>query len=351
MANYTPDPFVLASDGVDPASIPQHVLNSGYTMPGIAFGTFGLDVYTPDQIADAVKNAVAAGFRLFDCATVYGNQKQIGQALAEVFASGVVKREEVFVVSKMWNDMHGKGDVLVACAEALRDLQLDYIDLYLMHYPVPNYTENFSQEISPRSRPFFIEEFMETWRQMEKLVDMGLVRSIGVSNVTVAKMKEIWPEARIKPAANEVELHPHLQQPELVRCMDELGVKILAYSPLGSPNRPERDRTPEDTVDMEDPLILELAAKYQVHPAIICLKWSAQNGCIPIPFSIHRDKYLSNLNAMRTFKLTPEEMARLSEIDKNSRTMKGVPYLWPGAESWENFWDIHGVVDRTGWKG
>ena len=129
---------------------------------------------------------------------------------------------------------------------------------------------------------------MKTWRQMEKLVDMGLVRHIGTSNMTVPKLKLLLRDARIKPAVNEMEMHPHFQQPELFRFVRENGMEAVAYSPIGSPNRPERDRTPEDTVDIEDPVIVRIAQRLGVHPAVVCLKWLVQLGATPIPMSTKR---------------------------------------------------------------
>ncbi len=371
MANYPPDPFIIASDAVDPEMVPKRrlhdgykasehpalvlkkKLNNGYEMPAIGLGTFGSDRFTADDIAAAVKGAISVGYRLIDCASVYGNEKQIGKALREVLDSGLVSREELFITSKVWNDMHGDGDVLVSCAASLRDLGLNYLDLYFVHWPFPNYHAPgcTGDSRNPLSRPFFIDEFMGVWRQMERLVEMGLVRSIGTSSVTMPKMAEIWEAARIKPAANEMELHPHFQQQELFQYMMDLGVRPVGFCPIGSPTRPDRDKTETDTVDIEDPVIVSIARKHGVHPAVVCIKWAVQRGQVPIPFSIYRHEYLSNLMAAVSDPLTAEEMQAISGIDKNCRLIKGQVFLWPGAESWENLWDNGGVIDRTGWQG
>lgn len=371
MAKYQPDPFIIASDAINPSLVPKRKLHNGnkvpanpslvlkrelnnsYEMPAIGLGTFGSDRFSADDIAAAVKGAISVGYRLIDCASVYGNEKQIGKALREVLESGLVKREDLFITSKVWNDMHGPGDVLLACAASLRDLGLDYLDLYFMHWPFPNYHAPgcTGDSRNPLSRPFFIDEFMEVWRQMEKLVDMGLVRSLGTSSVTIPKMKEIWEHARIKPAANEMELHPHFQQEELFQYMQGLGVLPIGFCPIGSPTRPDRDKTDTDTVDIEDPVIVNIARKYGVHPAVICIKWAVQRGQVPIPFSVYRNEYLSNLSTTVSKPLTDEEMSAISKIDKKCRLIKGQVFLWPGAESWENLWDNDGVIDRTGWQG
>ena len=150
---------------------------------------------------------------------------------------------------------------------------------------------------------------MKTWRQMEKLVERGLVRHIGTSNMTVPKLKLVLRDAAIKPAANEMELHPHFQQPELFQFVVDNGIVPIGYCPIGSPCRPERDRTPDDTVDMEDPVIVEIAERLSVHPAVVCVKWAVQRGQVPIPFSVKRPQYLSTLQAVVGEPLTDDEMA------------------------------------------
>ena len=127
---------------------------------------------------------------------------------------------------------------------------------------------------------------------------MGLVRHIGTSNMTVPKLTLLLRDAEIKPAANEMELHPHFQQPELFEFVRENGIVPIGYSPIGSPSRPERDRTPEDTVDIEDPVIVEIAARHGVHPAVVCILWAVQRGQVPIPFSVKPSQYVSALQAV-----------------------------------------------------
>ncbi len=349
---YAPDPFALHPEAIAPASVPKRTLHNGLVLPTIGLGTFGSDRFSPDEIAAAVKGAIARGYRLIDCASVYGNQKQIGQALREVFESGLVKREDLVIMSKIWNDRHHDGDVLVDCAETLRDLGLDFLDVYFVHWPFPNFHPPGCDvdSRSPDARPFFVEEFMGVWRQMERLVDMGLVRSLGTSNVTKAKMEAIWPLARVKPALNEMEIHPHFQQPELFDYMTQLGIQTVGFCPLGSPMRPDRDKTESDTVDIEDPVIVEIAKAHGVHPAIVCLKWSMQRGTIPIPFSIHDKNYTANLAASASIPLSDAEMNAIAGIDKGCRLIKGQVFLWPGATSWENLWDEDGTIDRSGWN-
>ncbi|MCF8359328.1 MAG: aldo/keto reductase [Prolixibacteraceae bacterium] len=328
-------------DRIDFKKVPVKTLSNGAEIPVIGLGTFGSDNYSNDQIAQAVKFAIELGYRHIDCASVYGNEKEIGVVLSELINSGTVKREELWITSKVWNDMHGDGEVIASCKKSLNDLQLDYLDLYLVHWPFPNYHAPGcdGDARNPDSKPYIHEEYMAVWRQMEKLVEMGLVKNIGTSNMTIPKMKQVLSDASIKPVVNEMELHPHFQQPELFNFMVENGVVPIGYSPIGSPKRPERDRTPEDTVDIEDPVIVKIAERLGIHPAVVCLKWGVQRGEVVIPFSVTPSKIQSNIEGVMGGPITDEEMEAISKIDKKSRLIKGQVFLWPGAKSWEDLWD------------
>jgi alcohol dehydrogenase (NADP+) len=338
--------FEFAADGIDSAKVPYRTLDTGARIPVIGLGTFGSDHVSPAQVAAAVKEAIALGYRHIDCASVYGNEAEIGAALAEVLASGLVKREELWITSKVWNDMHGRGDVLLSCAKTLKDLRLDYLDLYLVHWPFPNFhpPKASVDSRSPDAKPYLHDAFMRTWRQMERLAQMGLVRHLGTSNVTIPKLKLILRDAAIKPSCNEMELHPHFQQPELLKYVADSGLCPIGYSPLGSPGRPERDRTPEDTVDMDDPVVLRIAARLGIHPAAVCLKWGIQRGQVVIPFSTHRRNLQANLSAMVSEPLSAEEMQAMAGIDKYCRLIKGQVFLWKDGQSWEDLWDLSGEI-------
>lgn len=333
---------------INPASVPQRTLYTGDKMPAIGMGTFGSDRFTPEQISAAVAGAIEAGYRLFDCAACYGNEDQIGRVFAAAFEKGTVKREELFITTKVWNDMHGKGDVLLSCAKSLKDLQLDNIDLFFVHWPFPNYHAPGCDGDSrnPDSRPFSVDEFMATWRQCERLVDMGLTRFIGMSNMTIAKLEAVLPLCRIKPAAIEMELHPCFQQPELFQYCIDRGIQPIGFCPIGSPTRPDRDKTPEDIADIEVPELVAIAKAHGVHPAIICLKWAVQRGQTPIPFSVYEDQYIGNLRSAVEDPLTDEEMEIMKGVDKNNRLIKGQVFLWEGAKSWEDLWDLDGTITK-----
>jgi alcohol dehydrogenase (NADP+) len=338
-------PQVLAADGVDPDLVPKRRLASGAAIPVVGLGTFGSDSVSGQTVAEAVLEAARLGYRHFDCASVYGNEPLVGRSLEAILRSGV-RREDLWVTSKLWNDRHGEADVIPSCERSLRDLRLDYLDLYLVHWPFPNYHPPGCDVASrsPGAKPYVHESYLRTWRQMEKLVDRGLVRHIGTSNMTIPKLERLLRDAAVRPAANEMELHPHFQQPELLRYVVDHGIVPIGYSPIGSPGRPERDRTPEDTVDTEDPAIVAIARRLGVHPAVVCLKWGLQRGHVVIPFSVKRANYLANLEAAVTPPLTDGDMKAIAAIDKNCRLIKGQVFLWREGQSWEDLWDIDGHI-------
>ncbi len=345
MEGQNANPFTLAGDGVDPKRVPTRTLYTGAKIPALGLGTFGSDRFSGESIAEAVKGAISVGYRHIDCASVYGNEHLIGQSLREVMQCGI-KRQDLWITSKLWNDKHAEPDVIPSCEQSLKDLQLDYLDLYLVHWPFPNYHAPGVSVDSrdPHARPYIHEEFMSTWRQMEKLVELGLVRHIGTSNMTVPKLKLLLRDAKIKPACNEMELHPHFQQPAFFKFVRDNGIVPIGFCPIGSPTRPDRDKTPEDTVDIEDPIIVKIAERLGVHPAVVCVKWAVQRGQVPIPFSIRRNEYLSNLKCSVTEPLTDAEMQEIAKIDKNCRLIKGQVFLGEGAKDWEDLWDLDGVI-------
>ncbi|MCK5250830.1 MAG: aldo/keto reductase [Spirochaetaceae bacterium] len=335
--------FELAPDGINPVKVPFRTTRNGTRIPAIGLGTFGSDRFTADDISAAVIGAAEVGYRHFDCASVYGNEKQIGKSL-KVILDGGIPREELHITSKVWNDRHD--DVVNSCKQSLIDLGLGYLDLYLVHWPFPNFHAPGCDvdSRSPDAKPYIHENFMKTWTQMEELVNLGLVKEIGTSNVTIPKLKLILRDSRIKPAVSEMEQHPHFQQQELFDFVTSNGIIPIGFAPIGSPTRPDRDKTVLDTVDIEDPAITGPAKRLGVHPAVICVKWGQQRGQIPIPFSVRRNEYLSNLHGVVNDALTDEEMEAISRVDKNSRLIKGQVFLWKEEQTWEDLWDLSGEI-------
>lgn len=310
-------------------------------LPKIGMGTFGSDKYDEKTVANAVKFAIKAGYRLFDCASVYGNESEIGDVFAEAFKSGVTKREDIVVISKVWNDMHGEGKVIESCFNTLKDLKLDYLDIYFMHWPFPNYHAKGCDVDSrnPDSRPFYVDEFMTAWRQMEWLKKNGYVKEIAMSNMTIPKLEAVLPLCEIMPYAHEMELHPSFQQKALYEYCISHSIKIIGYCPLGSPNRPERDRTPDDVADTEMPEIVSIANEHGCHPAEICLAWAMQSGHTPIPFASREINIIKNLMVRNKIVLSSDEMETISKLNCDNRLVKGHVFLWNGATNWHDLWD------------
>lgn len=333
---------------INPVLVPQRKLFDGSFMPAIGMGTFGSDRFTAEQVSNAVAGAIEVGYRMFDCAAVYGNEDLIGNVFQQAFDKGTVKREELFITTKVWNNMHGQGDVLLSCAKSLRDLRLNYIDLFFIHWPFANYHAPGcdGDARNPDSTPFSVDAFMATWRQCERLVDMGLVKYIGMSSMTIPKLEAVLPLCRIKPAAIEMELHPSFQQQALFDYILAHDIQPIGFCPIGSPTRPDRDKTPDDVVDIQMPEVVEIAKAHGVHPAVICIKWAAQRGQTPIPFSVYENEYVSNLKCVTEDPLTQAEMESIRLADKNCRLIKGQVFLWPGANDWHDLWDEDGTITK-----
>ena len=327
-----------------PAPVPAVTLYTGEQMPCIGMGTFGSDRFTPEEVSAAVAGAIRCGYRMFDCAACYGNEDRIGEVFREAFDEGIVKREELFITTKVWNDMHER--VEESCKKSIADLQCGYVDLFFIHWPFPNYHAPGCDGDSrnPDSKPFSTEEYMSTYRQCEALVEQGLIRHIGMSNMTVPKLEAVLPLMKIKPAACELELHPCFQQKELFEYLTARGIQPIAFMPLASPQRPERDMCPEDVADLEQPVMKRIAAAHGVHPALIAIKWAHQRGQVPIPFSIHQREYESNLRCVTEDPLTEEEMEEIASLERGNRLVKGQVFLWEGANDWHDLWDESGTI-------
>lgn len=329
---------------INPANVPKVTLYTGEQIPCVGMGTFGSDRFTPEEVSSAVAGAIRCGYRMFDCAACYGNEDQIGKVFQDAFEEGVVDRKELFIMTKVWNDMHER--VEESCKKSILDLQCGYMDLFFIHWPFPNYHAPHCDADSrnPDSRPFSTEEFIRTYRQCEALVEKGLIRNIGISNMTIPKLEAVLPLMKIMPVACEMELHPCFQQQELFDYLVAHKIQPVGFMPLGSPQRPERDMCQEDIADLQQPEMKKIAEAHGCHPALIALKWARQRGQIPIPFSIYEAEYASNLRAVTEDPLTEDEMKTIATLERNNRLVKGQVFLWEGASDWHALWDEDGYI-------
>jgi alcohol dehydrogenase (NADP+) len=306
---------------------------NGDRLPMLGLGTWKAD---EEAVYGAVTEAVRAGYRHIDCAAIYGNEAAIGRALADLMGEGVVSREDLWITSKLWNNAHRQNDVRPALQRTLDDLQLDALDLYLIHWPVV-----FRADVTfPESNDGYLSledvPIIETWRALEACVDEGLTRHIGVSNFSAHKLADLLGHCRIRPALNQVEMHPVLQQPALKAFCDDHGIAVTAYSPLGSTDRPAAMRA-EDEPDLMalDP-IREIASAHDATPAQVLLAWAVNRGTVTIPKSANPGRLRENLAAAE-IELTDEEMQRIRTLDQHRRLLTGA--IWKGPYNLDNLWD------------
>ncbi|MED4454108.1 aldo/keto reductase [Metabacillus fastidiosus] len=256
-------------------------LHNGVKMPW-----FGLGVYKVEdgqEVINSIKSAIKAGYRSIDTAAIYKNEEGVGQAVKEAG----IPREQLFITSKVWNSDQGYESTIAAFHESLKKLDLDYLDLYLIHWPVK-------------------ETYKETWKAMETLYKEGKVKAIGVSNFHIHHLEDLMEEAEIIPMVNQVEYHPRLTQKELLSFCQNNNIQLEAWSPLA------RGRF------FDDPILVELSQKYEKTAAQIILRWDLQTGVVTIPKSVHEHRIIENANIF-DFELSNEDIAKIDSLNQNER--------------------------------
>lgn len=300
--------------------IKQQTFTNGDKIDAIGLGTWKS---APGEVGDAVKAALKAGYRHIDCAAVYGNEKEVGIALQESFSEFDIKREEVWITSKLWNTAHKSKDVIPALKQTLSDLQLNYLDLYLIHWPI---AFKPGLEGFPQSDDDYLSlddvSLNETWAAMLEAKDQGLIKHAGVSNFSIPKLKELSANSKQAPEMNQIELHPYLQQNEMLEYCSDNNILVTAYSPLGSSDRPESMKADDEPSLLENEVINEIADKHNATPAQVLIKWAVERDTIVIPKSTNAGRIEENLKSAE-ISLDDEDMAKIKELDYHYRYLDG----------------------------
>ena len=295
---------------------------NGDKLPAIGLGTWKS---APGEVFDAVIEAIKSGYRHIDCAAIYGNEAEVGQAIEKVIADRVLKREALWVTSKLWNNAHRRQQVKPALEKTLRDLNLDYLDLYLVHWPVVLKSEVVYPEKADDFLSLEEVPIAETWQGMEGIHRDGLARHIGVSNFSAKKIDQLLNDASQPPEMNQVELHPYLQQRDLLAYCRKQNIHVTAYSPLGSKDRPKRLLKEDEPSLLDNPVIKEIAGKHQCTPAQVLISWAVHRDTAVIPKSVNPKRIRENLAAGEVA-LAPADVDAIRQLDQHYRFIDGS--LW-----------------------
>lgn len=294
-------------------------LNNSNKVPIVGIGTWEAD---KNKVATAIKYAILkCNYRHIDCAAIYGNEKQIGEAFERILTTSKIKRNDLFITSKLWNNRHNPELVEKTCRQTLKDLHLKYLDLYLMHWGIAFKPEGNPEPIGKNGKVQTADvPILDTWRAMENLVKKGLAKSIGVANFTTIMLVDLLTSAKIKPVMNQVELHPYNTQEQLIEYCKYRNITVTAYSPLG---RGSIISTKNQL--LKDKVIQKIAKSHHKTPAQILINWAISRGTIPIPKSTSPKRIAENI-AVFDFELTNQEMQEINKLNKNYRLVD--PSQW-----------------------
>ncbi|PMD38036.1 putative NAD(P)H-dependent D-xylose reductase xyl1 [Hyaloscypha variabilis F] len=312
---------------------PTIKLASGHAMPQVGFGLWKVDNAT---CADTVYNAIKVGYRLFDGACDYGNEKEAGEGVARAIKDGLVKREDLFLVSKLWNSFHDGDQVEPICRKQLADWGIDYFDLYIVHFPVAlkhvpvevRYPPGWTYSEEDGDVQLSNATIQETWTAMESLVHKGLAKSIGVSNFQGSLILDLLRYAKIRPATLQIEHHPYLVQPTLLQLAKSEGIAVTAYSSFGPQSFIELEwqKAKDTPVLFEHPVVVAIAEKHKKTPAQVLLRWATQRGLAVIPKSNNPERLHANLD-VTSFDLSESELESISGLDRHLRFNNPTDYL------------------------
>lgn len=309
---------------------------NGDQMPILGLGTWKSEA---GQVYAAVREAIRLGYRHIDCAMIYGNEVEVGNAIRDAINEGQVTRKELWITSKLWGNAHGRDNVEGALKKTLQNLGLDYLDLYQIHWPIPlKPSAVFPSSAADFELPAEVP-IQSTWEGMEAAVSAGLTRHIGVSNFSAKKLRDLLPHCKIKLEVNQVELHPLLQQPELVAYCASQGIHMTAYSPLGSSDRPDFLKAPDAPVLLDNPVIKSIAQGRGCTPAQVLLAWHIQRGTSVIPKSVTPSRLRENLAAAE-IELSQADLNQIAGLDQNYRLIDGSFWVMEGGP-WivQTIWD------------
>jgi alcohol dehydrogenase (NADP+) len=310
--------------------------SNGDRMPILGLGTWKSE---PGAVYAAVREAIRLGYRHIDCAMVYGNEVEIGNAIRDAINEGQVTRKELWITSKLWCNSHGRANVAAAIKKTLQDLGLAHLDLYLIHWPIPLKPGVVFPSSAVDFEPPAEVPIQSTWEGMEAAVSAGLTRHIGASNFSVKKIRDLLPHCKVKLEVDQVELHPLLQQPELVKYCASQGIHMTAWAPLGSSDRPDFVKAAGAPALLDNPVIKSIAQGRGCTAAQVLLAWHVNRGIAAIPKSVTPSRLRENLAAAE-IELGQSDLDRIAGLDQNHRLIDGSFWVVKGGPwTMQTIWD------------